>query len=58
MLGVFVIDGVGCNLDGTSVVNMEWSRMNWTETELCEETKQPNDLRASSRHGSVLYFSR
>ena len=57
VLGAFVIDGVGCNLDGTCVVSMQWSRMNRTETKFCEETTQPNDLGACSKHGSVLCLS-
>ena len=58
VLGVFVIDRVGGNLYGTSVVGMEWSTMNGRETELYEETTQPNDLGACCRHGSVLGLSR
>ena len=57
VLGAFVIDGVGCNLDGTCVVSMQWSRMKWTEPKLCEETTQPNDLGARSRHGAILCLS-
>lgn len=58
VLRALMVDGVDNNLDGTNVVNMQWSRVNLREIKLCEDTTQLDDFRAGNNHDTILYLNR
>jgi hypothetical protein len=58
VLRAFMVDRIDTNLDGTSVINMQWCRLNLRKTKLCEKTTKPNDLEAGNKHGTILNLSR
>jgi len=55
---VFMVDMIDSSSDGTSVVNMLVCRLNKKKFKLCEKTIKPNDLKVSSRHGTILDLSK
>ena len=48
VFGTLMKDRIGSNLNGTSVVNMERSRLGLNITNLNKETTKPENLRTSS----------
>jgi len=55
---VFMVDMIDSSSDGTSVVNMLVCRLNKKKIKFCEKTIKPNDLKVSSRHGTILDLSK
>jgi hypothetical protein len=58
VLRAFMVDRIDTNLDGTSVINMQWCRLNLRKTKLCEKITKPNDLEAGNKYGTILNLSR
>jgi len=54
----FMVGMIDNSSDGTSVVNMLVCRLNKKKTKFCEKTIKLNDLKVSSRHGTILNLSR
>ena len=57
VFGTLMKDGIGSNLNGTSVVSMERSRLELNITNLSKETTKPQNLKTSRRHCTVFGFS-
>ena len=58
VFGTLMKDGIGSNLNGTSVVSMERSRLGLNTTNLSKEITKLENLRTRSRHCTVFRFSR
>ena len=57
VFGTLMKEGIDSNLNGTSVVSMERSKLGLNTTNLNKETTKLENLRTSRRHCTVFRFS-
>jgi hypothetical protein len=58
MLGTLMENRIGSNLNSTRVVSMKKSRSSLGKSNFYKQSTKPNNLRASSWHGSIFILSR